>query len=297
MVWWIRRTLLWIMYVSNISRLNYMTSKRNIQHFVFLLSRLLWLRGHLPGSCTVSSLPHAIGHFCLQLDFIPLFLLFYFKPELKVLCQWLMDQVPLGNKAPRPGYARQIWCPACRGLLEHPLLLTSGHVLLECMVVEGSRIGIFRIFGLPSLILIQVLAFVKGSELFLTNVQGLGGVKSLHTSFTSMGWIPVVQRYQSRFTYRGVRAYQNSLICGWALGVRRRGWTKFSMCYVISNVMCKCAILSIKLWFHATKVYRDWCGAIPDSSLPEIEIFSPIYTGTSAHMATIFKACVETKFI
>jgi len=51
-----------------------------------------------------------------------------------------MDQVPLGNKTPRPGYARQIWCPACRGLLQYPLSLTSGHVLTECMVVEGTRI-------------------------------------------------------------------------------------------------------------------------------------------------------------
>ena len=51
---------------------------------------------------------------------------------------WIMDQVPIGNKTTRPGYDRQIWCPACRGLLETPLALTSGHVLLECMVVEGT---------------------------------------------------------------------------------------------------------------------------------------------------------------
>ena len=50
-----------------------------------------------------------------------------------------MDQVPLGNKMPRPGYARQFWCPACKGLLENPLALSTGHVLLECMAVEGTR--------------------------------------------------------------------------------------------------------------------------------------------------------------
>ena len=49
-----------------------------------------------------------------------------------------MDQVPLGNKMPRPGYARQFWCPACKGLLENPLALSTGHVLLECMAVEGT---------------------------------------------------------------------------------------------------------------------------------------------------------------
>ena len=49
-----------------------------------------------------------------------------------------MDQPPLGNKAPRLGYARQIWCPGCRGLLENPLALMSGHVLLEWIVIEGT---------------------------------------------------------------------------------------------------------------------------------------------------------------
>ena len=68
-------------------------------------------------------------------------LLLLFTLIFKVVCQWLMDQVPIGNKAPRLGYARQIWCPACRGLLVNPLALTSGHVLLECMVVEGTLIG------------------------------------------------------------------------------------------------------------------------------------------------------------
>ena len=64
----------------------------------------------------------------------------------KVLNQWIMDQVPIGNKAPRPGHARQFWCPACRGLLENPLALTSGHVLLECMAVEGTSCPRFFCF-------------------------------------------------------------------------------------------------------------------------------------------------------
>ena len=62
----------------------------------------------------------------------------WFISSLKVLNQWIMDQVPLGNKMPRPGYARQFWCPACKGLLENPLALSTGHVLLECMAVEGT---------------------------------------------------------------------------------------------------------------------------------------------------------------
>ena len=53
---------------------------------------------------------------------------------------WIMDQVPLGNKAPRPGMARLIHCPACRGFVETPMPLNSVHVFLDCMAVEGTRI-------------------------------------------------------------------------------------------------------------------------------------------------------------
>ena len=70
-----------------------------------------------------------------------------FQPTASLpMCQWLMDQVPLGNKTPRPGHARQIWCPACCGLLQYPLALNSGHVLVECMVVEGICFSFWRIF-------------------------------------------------------------------------------------------------------------------------------------------------------
>lgn len=59
---------------------------------------------------------------------------------IQVITQWIMDQVPLGHKRPRLGMARLIHCPACRGLVEFPIALTSGHVFHECMAVEGTRI-------------------------------------------------------------------------------------------------------------------------------------------------------------
>ena len=85
------------------------------------------------------------------LGYLPYFILndifsFDLNYFFKVLNQWIMDQVPIGNKAPRPGHARQFWCPACRGLLENPLALTSGHVLLECMAVEGTSCPRFFCF-------------------------------------------------------------------------------------------------------------------------------------------------------
>ena len=57
-----------------------------------------------------------------------------------MITQWIMDQVPLGNKRPRLGMARLVHCPACRGILETPIALSSGHVLLNCIAVEGTRI-------------------------------------------------------------------------------------------------------------------------------------------------------------
>ena len=51
-----------------------------------------------------------------------------------------MDQVHLGNKRPRLGMAKLVHCPAYRGILETPLALSSGHVLLDCMAVEGISI-------------------------------------------------------------------------------------------------------------------------------------------------------------
>ena len=127
----------------------------------------------------------------------------------KVLCQWLMDQVPLGNKTPRPGYGRQIWCPACRGLLQYPLALTSGHVLLECMVVEGTSAC-----GRLSLQIVQVQESVKESGLSLMRVPQLEGARKLPITSTSMGWIRRGLNCQSRFTCREEQAFQDSLTCG-----------------------------------------------------------------------------------
>ena len=58
-----------------------------------------------------------------------------------------MDQVPLGNKRPRLGMARLVHCPACRGILETPLPLSSGHVLLDCIAVEGISYTLPNIFN------------------------------------------------------------------------------------------------------------------------------------------------------
>lgn len=81
------------------------------------------------------SLSHALALSLATLNGVSFSILISF---FKVLNLWIMDQVPIGNKAPRPGYARKFWCPACCGILENPLALTSGHVLLECVAVEGT---------------------------------------------------------------------------------------------------------------------------------------------------------------
>ena len=62
---------------------------------------------------------------------------FSFFSIYQVITQWIMDQVPLGNKRPRLGMARLVHCPACRGIMETPVALSSGHVLLNCIAVEG----------------------------------------------------------------------------------------------------------------------------------------------------------------
>ena len=55
----------------------------------------------------------------------------------KVITQWMLDQVPLGHKRPRLGMARLVHCPACSGILETPLTLSTKHVHLDCIAVEG----------------------------------------------------------------------------------------------------------------------------------------------------------------
>ena len=104
-----------------------------LQNFNILLIQVILTQG--TASSRMSQHPGPV--FCLlNFSFVNNTSFYLFK-SVKVLVQWIMDQVPLGNKTPRTGYARQVWCPACRGLLENPEALSSGHVLLECMVVEG----------------------------------------------------------------------------------------------------------------------------------------------------------------
>ena len=72
----------------------------------------------------------------------------------QAISQWLMDQPPLGHKAPRPGLdGRLALCPACPGLHRAPspmssrhaiLILISNyvfcrHVFLECTAIESVR--------------------------------------------------------------------------------------------------------------------------------------------------------------
>ena len=109
-----------------------------------------------------------------------------------------MDQVPIGNKAPRPGYARQLWCPACRGILETPLALTSGHVLLECMVVEGICSESFQPLLTVFLLFAQVHESVNASDLSWMSVWLREEVKSLPTSYMSMVLIPSGPGSQSK---------------------------------------------------------------------------------------------------
>ena len=53
--------------------------------------------------------------------------------ESQVLSQWIVDQPLLGHKAPLLGddgwRDRLVWCPACRGLLQYPVLMSSRHAL------------------------------------------------------------------------------------------------------------------------------------------------------------------------
>ena len=50
-----------------------------------------------------------------------------------------MDQPDLGHKKPRQDGVRHATCPACAGMVETPVTLTSRHVLMDCMAVEAVR--------------------------------------------------------------------------------------------------------------------------------------------------------------
>ena len=43
----------------------------------------------------------------------------------QTLCKWLLDQAPLGHKAPRPSGIRSRWCPSCAKLKGRQVKLTS----------------------------------------------------------------------------------------------------------------------------------------------------------------------------
>ena len=110
------------------------------------------------------------------------FLIFLFK----VLNQWIMDQVPIGNKAPRPGYARQFWCPACRGFLETPLALSSGHVLLECVAVEGTSQNVFKAFFSKMFFIYSGTLMREGIRTFLDECAAAGrSEKTSHYLFVN----------------------------------------------------------------------------------------------------------------
>ena len=89
---------------------------RNIVHFTYFprLRLSFFLSFPLSSNCFV----------------IPLYLFFH-----QVLSQWIIDQPPLGHKAPIQGEGgcreRLECCPACRGLLPAPVLLSSRHALLH----------------------------------------------------------------------------------------------------------------------------------------------------------------------
>ena len=57
----------------------------------------------------------------------------------QAITAWTMDQPHLGHKAPRKDGVRHKTCPACAGMLEAPKILTSRHVLADCMAVEATR--------------------------------------------------------------------------------------------------------------------------------------------------------------
>ena len=105
----------------------------------------------------------------------------------QVLVVWLMDQVPLGNKTPRPGLPRLVHCPACRGLLPYPQALDSGHVLLECFAIEGTKPELASVF----LKTIQVQEFVKESEPSLRTAEDWARARRRPTPSSSRGWIQV----------------------------------------------------------------------------------------------------------
>ena len=135
----------------------------------------------------------------------------------KVLSLWIMDQVPLGHKTPRPGHARLVHCPACRGLQETPAVLTTGHVLLECMAVEGGWKPLLKFEAL-----IQGPEWEKGYAPSLTTATPLAGAVHLLTTCLSMEWMLLATNCRTWCISREVEASPGWPTCGSVPGARRR---------------------------------------------------------------------------
>ena len=86
--------------------------------------------------------------FCFFLLISIEFLWFFFC---QVLSQWLVDQAPLGHKAPLPGEGgprdRLEWCPACRGLLQAPIPMSSRHACFYLFLFPSFNGFIQACFG------------------------------------------------------------------------------------------------------------------------------------------------------
>jgi hypothetical protein len=55
---------------------------------------------------------------------------------MQVLVAWILDQAPLGHKAPLENQTRRRWCPLCPGVE-----LSSRHVFFDCEAVATVRQG------------------------------------------------------------------------------------------------------------------------------------------------------------
>ena len=91
----------------------------------------------------------------------------------------------------------------CRGIIENPLPLTSGHILPECVAVKGTCIEFSDPLA-PFFFLdcTQVHKCVKASDPSLTSLHLQEGVKELLNLSLSMG-SPTSQRSPLKNTSRG----------------------------------------------------------------------------------------------
>ena len=157
--------------------------------------------------------------------------------ESQVIAEWLMDQVPLGHKAPRRGMARLIHCPACRGMVLSPVTLDSSHVLLDCMAVEGAG-DINAVYHVTNF-LNQELGWGRGSATSWTCAPLQAGAENRPTFCTWTGWTTAATRSTRKSTCREEPASRASPKCGSTLGGRRRSFSSI----VIFNFPPGCAMI------------------------------------------------------